>query len=293
MLSYNSVLELVEKAVKNGTTISRLVLEEQSEQMELTQEEIFKEMKRNFKTMEESISNGLKHKGKTASGLAGGDAVLLRDYMESGKNIGGNTLTGILVKALAVSEYNACMGKIVAAPTAGSCGIIPAVLFTIMEERSIPEDRVVMSLFTAGAIGMVIAKNAYISGAQGGCQAECGSAAAMAAAALVELLEGTPDMAANAGAIALKSMLGLVCDPVAGLVEIPCIKRNATGASNALVAAELSLAGIKSAIPIDDVIEAMKSIGDLLPSSLKETTKGGLADTPTGKRLAEQVYGKG
>jgi L-serine dehydratase len=292
MLTYNSVYELVEKAINEGKTISQLVLEDQALQMERSETDIFNEMKASYYAMEESISNGLKNKSRTASGLAGGDALKLRQAMQEGRTIGGNTLTSILVKALAVSEYNACMGKIVAAPTAGSCGIIPSVISTVREEKNISETKTVMSLITAGAIGMVIAKCAYISGAQGGCQAECGSASAMAAAALVELLGGSPEMVANASAIALKSMLGLVCDPVAGLVEIPCIKRNSTGAANSLVAAEMALAGIESAIPVDDVIEAMKSIGDLLPSCLKETAKGGLADTATGRSLAERIYGK-
>ncbi len=292
MFTYNSVQELVDRARKTGKTISRLVLEDQAEQMERPAEEIFAEMERTFTVMRESINNGLKQKGKSPSGLSGGDAAKLQKRLEAGKDMGGRILTGILVKALAVSEYNACMGKIAAAPTAGSCGILPAVLVTVTEEKGLVEADAVMSLFTAGAIGMVIAKRAYISGAQGGCQAECGSASAMAAAALVELLGGTPSMSADAAAIALKSVLGLACDPVAGLVEVPCIKRNAMGASNALVAAEMSLAGIESAIPADDVIEAMKTIGDLMPTCIKETSKGGLAETPTGKSLTERIYGK-
>ena len=292
MFTYNSVQELVDRARKTGKTISRLVLEDQAEQMERPAEEIFAEMERTFTVMRESINNGLKQKGKSPSGLSGGDAAKLQKRLESGKDMGGRILTGILVKALAVSEYNACMGKIAAAPTAGSCGILPAVLVTVTEEKGLAEADAIMSLFTAGAIGMVIAKRAYISGAQGGCQAECGSASAMAAAALVELLGGTPSMSADAAAIALKSVLGLACDPVAGLVEVPCIKRNAMGASNALVAAEMSLAGIESAIPADDVIEAMKTIGDLMPTCIKETSKGGLAETPTGKSLTERIYGK-
>jgi L-serine dehydratase len=184
------------------------------------------------------------------------------------------------------------MGRIVAAPTAGSCGIIPAVLVTAMEERQLSEESVVDSMFTAAGIGMVIANRASISGAEGGCQAECGSASAMAAAALTELLGGSPAQAADACAIALKNTLGLVCDPVAGLVEIPCIKRNAAGAANALVAAELALAGIESVIPVDEVIDAMREIGAGMSDSLKETAKGGLAGTPTAKRLTKKIYGR-
>ncbi len=178
-----------------------------------------------------------------------------------------------------------------AAPTAGSCGILPAALLTMQAEKQIPERDCVMSLFTASAVGMVIANNASLAGAQGGCQAECGSAAAMAAAAIVELAGGTPKMAEHAIAIAIKNILGLVCDPVAGLVEIPCIKRNASGVAGAFVAAELALAGIESAIPADEVIWTMKKVGDAMSSTLKETAEGGLAATPTGRRLHEQVFG--
>ncbi len=290
MFTYNTVSELVEKAALSEKTISQLVLADQAEQTECLPEDLYEQMRSTFYTMKDSIINGLKLGTKSASGLSGGDAARLLHTMEEGRNIGGSVLTGVLVKALAVSEYNACMGKIVAAPTAGSCGILPAVLVTMLEEKNIPEKNVVMSLFTAGAIGMVIAKKASISGAQGGCQAECGSAAAMAAAALVELLGGTPAMAATASAIAMKAVLGLVCDPVAGLVEAPCVKRNAMGAANAVVAAEMALAGIESVIPIDDVIGAMKSIGELMPACLKETSRGGLADTKTGRSLAEKIY---
>lgn len=183
------------------------------------------------------------------------------------------------------------MGRIVAAPTAGSCGILPAALLTIAEERNIPDKDVVMALFTASAVGLVIANKASIAGAEGGCQAECGAASAMAAAAIVEMCGGTPEMCEHACAIALKNILGLVCDPVAGLVEIPCIKRNAGGVANALVAAELALAGIGSAIPADEVILTMKKIGDIMSPALKETAEGGLACTPTGKLLCEKVFG--
>ena len=194
--------------------------------------------------------------------------------------------------ALAVADTNACMGKIVAAPTAGSCGIMPAAIVSIMNEKKIPIKNVVMSLFTASAIGLVIANKASIAGAEGGCQAECGAASAMAACALVEMCGGTPEMVGNACAIALKNILGLVCDPVAGLVEIPCIKRNAMGTANAFTAAELALAGIGSAIPPDEVIWAMKKVGDSMSSALKETGEGGLAATPTGKALKQKVFGE-
>ena len=195
-------------------------------------------------------------------------------------------------RALAVSELNAAMGRIVAAPTAGSCGILPAAIVTMQEEYSLDEYDCIMALFTASAVGMVIGNNASLAGASGGCQAECGSASAMAAAAIVELAGGTPQMSGEACAIAIKNILGLVCDPVAGLVEIPCIKRNAGGVTTAFMAAELALAGITSHIPADETILAMKRIGDTMPASLRETAEGGLAMTPTGQALNTRVFGE-
>ena len=220
------------------------------------------------------------------------DAALVKTLWAAGEELSsGGVLGGALYRALAVSELNAAMGRVVAAPTAGSCGILPAAVLT-MQEKGCSERDCVMALFTASAVGMVITANASVAGAQGGCQAECGSAAAMAAAAIVELAGGSPRQAAHAVAIALKNILGLVCDPVAGLVEIPCIKRNASGVAGAFVAAELALAGIESAIPADEVIVAMKKVGDAMSPALKETAEGGLAATPTARRLYEQVFGR-
>lgn len=291
MLRYDSVEELVQAAEKRNRNISEIVLEDQAQEMDKSPDDIYKQMENNAKVMEESIAGALKPNIKSASGLSGGDAYKLYKAIEQGRSLGGVIMDKVLIKALAIAESNACMGRIVAAPTAGSCGILPAVLLTFKEENNIPRTKMVMSLFTAAAIGMVIAKRASISGAEGGCQAECGSAAAMAAAALVEMMGGSPRMASHACAIALKSVLGLVCDPVAGLVEIPCIKRNAMGASNALVAAQLAMAGIESIIPVDEVIDAMKEVGDLLVPSLRETGEGGLAATPTARELAKKIFG--
>ena len=201
-------------------------------------------------------------------------------------------LGGALTRALAISELNAAMGRIVAAPTAGSCGILPAALLTMEQEKGCDRHACVMALFTASAVGLVIARNACLAGAQGGCQAECGSASAMAAAAIVELAGGTPKMIGDAVAIALKNVLGLVCDPVAGLVEVPCVKRNAAGVAGAFVAAELALAGISSVIPADEAILAMKRVGDAMVPALKETAEGGLAATPTACRLRDELLGK-
>lgn len=289
MISYDSIQELVDKAKKKGKRISELVLEDQARQMEQSQDELFEQMRASLQVMAEAAAKGLSAVSKSASGLSGGDANKMRRAVEAGRTLSGKVLSEILAKALAIAEVNACMGRIVAAPTAGSCGIIPAVLLTLQEENDLSEERVVMSLFTAAGLGMVIARKASISGAEGGCQAECGSAAAMAAAAAVELMGGTPQMCAHACAMALKSVLGLACDPVAGLVEVPCVKRNASGAANALIAAEMALAGIESTIPVDEVIGAMKAIGDAMPKSLKETAEGGLADTPTAKKIAREI----
>lgn len=292
MQEFNTVQELVEAAVQAGKNISEVVLEQQAEQMEKNKEDLFNTMAASFHVMQEAVASGLKPDLKSASGLSGGNAFKLNQAIEQGKYVRGDLLGKMMVKALAVSEFNACMGRIVAAPTAGSCGIIPAVLITAMEEYDIPENKAVMGLFTGAGIGMVIAKQASISGAEGGCQAECGSASAMAAAALVEILGGTPQMAANACAIALKNSMGLVCDPVAGLVEVPCVKRNASGAASALAAANLALAGIESVIPADEVIQAMKSVGDIMSPTLKETAQGGIAATPTARKLTKKIFGE-
>ncbi|MEG0766304.1 MAG: L-serine ammonia-lyase, iron-sulfur-dependent, subunit alpha, partial [Clostridia bacterium] len=197
--------------------------------------------------------------------------------VEKNRTMGGALLGRAAARALAIAECNACMGKIVAAPTAGSCGIVPGVLLTVQEARGFSDDALIDALFTAAGIGMVIAKRASISGAEGGCQAECGTAAAMAAAALVELGGGTPAQAASACAFALMNSMGLVCDPVGGLVEIPCVFRNVMGAANALTAADLALSGIPCLLPCDEVIDAMRRVGDALPASLRETGEGGCA----------------
>ena len=291
-LNYHSIESLLKAAKENNCRLSALVLEQQAEQMELPKQEIYEKMRENYRVMASCIQPGSAPDLKSTSGLTGGDAYRMRTAVEQGKNLTGPLLGGALYRALAVSELNASMGRIVAAPTAGSCGIVPAAVLTMQEQYQLTEEECVRSLFTASAVGMVIANNASLAGAQGGCQAECGSASAMAAAAIVELAGGTPDMIQSAVATALKNILGLVCDPVAGLVEIPCIKRNASGVAGAFVAAELALAGIRSAIPADEVIWTMKKVGDVMPTALKETAEGGLAATPTGRKLHQQVFGE-
>ena len=239
-----------------------------------------------------SADGSYKEHDRSSSGLSGGDGAKMEKFYKSGGSIGGEFIGRILSGALRMGECNACMHRIVAAPTAGACGVIPAVLLAYAEKYSTDDDKLVNALYVTAGIGAVIAQRASISGAEAGCQAEIGSASAMAAAALVYLHGGTPRQMANAAAIALKNMMGLVCDPVAGLVEVPCVKRNAAGAMNALTAAELALAGIESKIPADEVIDTMRIVGDALPTSLKETGMGGIAASRTGKRLKKEIFGK-
>lgn len=291
MVNYESIAALVQAAQFENISLSELVLRDQAEQAELPADQLFERMRDNLHVMQQAVQAGIDKDLRSTSGLTGGDAYKLHQYAATG-GLCGPFFTGALTRAIAVSEYNAAMGKIVAAPTAGSCGILPGAILTMMEARDLPEESAVKALFTAGAFGMVIAFRASIAGAEGGCQAECGSAAAMAAAALVEMAGGTPDMSAHACAIALKNQLGLVCDPIAGLVEVPCIKRNAGGVACALTAAELALAGVHSVIPVDEVIDAMREVGDAMPCALRETAQGGLAATPTGIRLKQEIFGE-
>lgn len=291
-LNYGTIAGLVEAAEAQQLPISALVLRQQAAQLEKSEAEVYAQMEAAYQVMAACIEPGCDAQLRSTSGLTGGSAFKMRQAVRQNKTLTGGVLGGALYRALAVSELNAAMGRVVAAPTAGSCGILPAAMLTMQQDRGCSQRACVMALFTASAVGMVIAANASLAGAQGGCQAECGSAAAMAAAALVELAGGAPAQVSDAVAIALKNILGLVCDPVAGLVEIPCIKRNASGVAGAFVAAELALAGIGSAIPADEVIWAMKKVGDAMSSSLKETAEGGLAATPTGRKLYEQVFGQ-
>lgn len=289
--NYKSLASIVAAAETQGCRISDLVLKQQAQQLEQPEADVFHRMEQTYQVMRECIEPGCAADLKSTSGLTGGSAYKMRETAKAGKSLTGSMMSGALYRALAVSELNASMGRIVAAPTAGSCGILPAAVLTMQEERELSDRDCVMALFTASAVGGVIAESASLAGAQGGCQAECGSAAAMAAAAITELSGGTPQMVSDAVAIALKNILGLVCDPVAGLVEIPCIKRNASGVAGAFVAAELALAGIDSAIPADEVIWAMKKVGDAMSPALKETAEGGLASTPTGQKLYKKVFG--
>ena len=288
---YDSVAYLAELATNENKKISDLVLEEQAIAMETSVEDIYNQMFENYQVMKDSARDGINDTLRSNSGITGGDAVKFYKYLKTNNCSLGDVMSEAVLTAIAVSEYNAAMGKIVASPTGGSCGILPAVLVSLQKKYNISDKEIVNSMFTAAAVGMVIANLASLSGAEGGCQAECGSAAAMSAAAMVELRGGTPKMVANAVAIALKNILGLVCDPVAGLVEVPCIKRNASGAANAIISAEVALSGIESVIPVDEVIEAMKRVGDMMHPFLKETAKGGLAATPTAIKLTKKIFG--
>ncbi|MCC8190767.1 MAG: L-serine ammonia-lyase, iron-sulfur-dependent, subunit alpha [Planctomycetes bacterium] len=293
MLEYHSVSLLAEAARQDGVTISRLVLRDQAAGMETTEEAIMAAMVESLEVMRRAVASGSAPGERSISGLTGGDGRRMGDWAASGPALAGPFCARAIATALAVAECNAAMGKIVAAPTAGSCGILPGAVLTMMEERGASQEAAVMGLITAGAIGLVIAAEASISGAEGGCQAECGSAAAMAAGALVEMAGGTPDMVCHACALALQNQLGLVCDPVAGLVEVPCINRNAGGVMCAITAADMALAGVESVIPVDEVITAMREIGDAMPGSLRETAQGGLAATPTGRAIKERLFAPG
>ncbi|HYF91507.1 MAG TPA: L-serine ammonia-lyase, iron-sulfur-dependent, subunit alpha [Symbiobacteriaceae bacterium] len=286
-----TVAALVATAEAQETTLGRLALKSQAEFAGMDEEAVLKEMVSRLQVMKAAIERGLQGDQRSMSEMVGGDAA--RVMARAPKAVTGSRIQTAVARALAVSEVNACMGCIVAAPTAGASGVLPAVVVTAGEAAGAGDREMALALLAAGAVGAVVARNASVSGAEGGCQAEVGSAAAMAAAAAVELAGGTPRQAADAAAIVLKSALGLVCDPVAGLVEVPCVKRNGMYAASALVAADMAMAGVQSVIPIDEVIETMGQIGRTLPETLRETAQGGLAATPTGQRVACKMQGSG
>lgn len=287
---FRTIEELIEIATSSKETISEVMIKQEMELKDRTREEIFREMEKNLAVMEEAVEKSLKGV-QSVTGLTGGDAVKLQKYIKEKSPLSGHLLLDAVSKAMGTNEVNAAMGVICATPTAGSAGTVPGALFAIKNQLHPTREQMIRFLFTSGAFGMVVANNAFISGAAGGCQAEVGSAGAMASAAIVEMAGGTPEQSAHAFAITLKNMLGLVCDPVAGLVEVPCVKRNAGGVSLAIVSADMALAGIKSRIPADEVIGAMYRIGRTMPATLRETGEGGLADTPTGRFLREKIFG--
>lgn len=287
-VEFHSGEELLALCAQTKQSMSEIMQQREAHAADKSVDDVRAEMRDNLEVMRASVQNGLANESKSMGGLVGGGAHKMLDYAQINP-LSGKRMAKAVAGAIAVAESNACMGRIVAAPTAGASGILPGVLLCIAQEQGLSDDSIVDALFTAAAIGSIVMLNATVAGADGGCQAETGVAAAMAAAALVEMSGGAPDVALTAAAIALKNVLGLVCDPVAGLVEVPCVKRNAIGAANALVSADMALAGISSAIPFDEVVGAMKHVGRSMSSDLRETARGGLAATPTGKALADRI----
>jgi L-serine dehydratase len=288
-MSWESLAQLVTAATEAGSSIGQVALCQEAREQEVSEAALLKRMDEHLTVMQEAAHRGLEAPVYSQRGFTGGQAPLLARYAETHTTLSGKETVQVAAMATAVMEVNASMGRIVAAPTAGSSGIMPAVVTLVAERLQLPREKVVLSLFCAGAVGMVIANIAGISGAEAGCQAEVGAAAAMGAAAAVELADGTPHQVAQAAAIMLKNVLGLVCDPVAGLVEVPCIKRNGMYAAMAILAADMALAGVESVIPPDEVIAALAEVGKAMPMSLRETAQGGLAATPTGQRLMAEL----
>lgn len=289
MFEYHTLNDLIKLSADNNLEIWEIIQQADMYENDRSESDSFNMMKEMYVAMKnaDSMYDGTL---RSASNKAGGDGGLLHSYNESGKNICGSFMGKVMEKAIKMGESNACMRRIVAAPTAGSCGVLPAVLLSYEEDFDVAEDDMVKAMYVAAGIGKVIAENAFIAGAAGGCQAEIGSASAMAAGALAFLHGGDSSAIINAATLSLKNFLGLVCDPVAGLVEVPCIKRNSYGAVNAVTSAQLSLAGIKSAIAPDDVVDSMRRIGNQLPASLKETSCGGLAITESAQNYLNQSF---
>lgn len=289
---FYTIEELVNQADQEfGGNVAELMIATEIEMTGRSREDIITIMSRNLEVMKESVQKGLTPT-KSISGLTGGDALKMEHYIQEGKTLADTTVLTAVRNAMAVNELNAKMGLVCATPTAGSAGCLPAVLATAIDKLNLSEKEQLEFLFTAGAFGLVIGNNASIPGAEGGCQAEVGSASAMSAAALVKAAGGTAHQASQAIAFVIKNLLGLICDPVAGLVEVPCVKRNALGASFALVAADMALADIESQIPVDEVIDAMYQVGSAMPTAFRETAEGGLAATPTGRRYSKEIFGE-
>jgi len=292
-MNFRTLQELAALAEARGSSIADVMIEEQCEESGRLREEEFRRMADYWAIMKEAVRRGLTEDTTSRSGLTGGDAKRVMARICRGDVALGGDAARALAYALAVSEINASMGRVVATPTAGSCGVIPGVFVSAQERYGWDDEQMTRGLFAAGAIGYVIANNSFISGAEGGCQAEIGSAIGMAAGALTELRGGTPQQAIHAVGLALKNTLGLVCDPVGGLVEVPCIVRNGFGAVSALAASDMAMAGVRSVIPSDEVIKVMLEVGAGMPEMYRETAKGGLAQTPTGRRIMRDLYGDG
>lgn len=292
-MMYQSVKDLVQTAETQRKPLSELVIAAECHESGLNREEVWQRMRANLLTMRAAIKQGENELGvRSKTGLTGGEAIKLKKYRAKGKTLSGDVMMAAVENAIATNEVNAAMGVICATPTAGSSGTLPGALFMLEQRLGLNEDQMIRFLFTAGGLGLIIANHAGIAGATGGCQEEVGSASAMAAAAAVEAAGGTPEQSSQALAIALSNLLGLVCDPIAGLVEIPCVKRNAIGAGNALIAADMALAGCTSMIPADECISALDKVGRSMPVELRETGLGGLAGTPTGQAIKTKIFGK-
>ena len=290
---YQSVKDLVRTAEIQQKALSELVIEAECHESGSNRKEVWQRMRSNLLTMRAAIKQGENELGvRSKTGLTGGEAIKLKKYRAKGKTLSGDVMMAAVENAIATNEINAAMGVICATPTAGSSGTLPGARFMVEQRLGLSEDQMIRFLFTAGGLGLIIANHAGIAGATGGCQEEVGSASAMAAAAAVEAAGGSPEQSSQALAIALSNLLGLVCDPIAGLVEIPCVKRNAIGAGNALIAADMALAGCTSMIPADECISALDKVGRSMSVDLRETGLGGLAGTPTGQAIKTKIFGK-
>ena len=287
-MAYQSLDEIAEYGKKHEEPFWRAVMLDDVNERTVTEQESVESMREMWKAML-SASEEYDETLISNSGLVGGLGGKMEEYRKKGNTLSGDFTARVIAHALQMGESNACMKRIVAAPTAGACGVLPAVLVPLYQDGKVTEEQIVESLYVAAGIGQVIAARAFIAGAAGGCQAEIGSASAMAAGALVSLRGGNTEQITHAAGMALKNLLGLVCDPVAGLVEVPCVKRNVIGAVNALASADMALAGITSRIPPDQVIDAMREIGESMHSSLRETGEGGVANTPAAKEI-ENLY---
>ncbi len=277
---------------EQNKTLYELQVQEEMEANELSRDDVYNYLRKTYEIMKKSATAGLETPITSMSGMTGKNAFKVNEYSINSKTISGPLITKAMARALSTSEINASMGKIVAAPTAGASGILPATLVTMQDEFDYSDEEILNALLTASAVGEIIAVNATISGAEGGCQAECGAAAAMAAAAIIELRGGTMEDVFTAASFALKNVMGLICDPVCGLVEYPCNLRNASGVVNAIISADLTLAGVEALIPFDETVGAMGNVGKELPVSLKETAIGGIAGTETAQRLYEEFLDK-
>lgn len=289
---YTSAKSMMDACKEQNKTIYELQLDQEMEASDMTKDEIYDYLRKTYEIMKKSANAGLAEPITSMSGMTGKNAFKVNDYSMNSKSISGALITKAMARALSTSEVNASMGRIVAAPTAGASGILPATLVTMQDEFDYSDEEIFNALLTASAVGEIIAVNATISGAEGGCQAECGAAAAMAAAAIIELRGGSINDIFTAASFALKNIMGLICDPVCGLVEYPCNLRNASGVVNAIISADLTLAGVEALIPFDETVGAMGNVGKELPVSLKETAIGGIAGTETAQRLYEEFLDK-